>query len=117
VNDDIKAAAARAADWLAANPTKHIARSLAIDAAGRKVAPTSDKAECFCALGRFARELNLPGNDSSIYAEFFELKIDYDAIFEANDEDTVAPYENGGDRRIPVVHPEKGIAALRSLAA
>lgn len=113
---DIKAAATRAADWLAANPDKHIARSLAIDADGVKVPPTSDKAECFCALGRFARELNLPGNDSSIYAEFFELKIDYDAIYNANDEDTVAPYENGGNRMILAVHPDKGIAALRKLA-
>jgi hypothetical protein len=46
----------RAADWLEANPDKHITGDLATTDLGTPVSPTSSRATCFCALGRIAKE-------------------------------------------------------------
>lgn len=57
MNDEQKAAIRRAADWLEANPDKHITCDLALDASGHATSPTGPEAVCFCALGRIAHEM------------------------------------------------------------
>ena len=111
---DLKLAAARAADWLEANPTKHVARSLAIDADGNKVAPDDPTAECFCALGRLAVELGLEFPNPDVYYAF-PKSVPLDDIWEANDKGSPTQFETGS-RRITPANPAAGIAALRSLA-
>lgn len=55
------AALRRAADWLQANPDKHISGHLAEDAKHRPLpSPFDPKAECFCAFGRYMVELGEP---------------------------------------------------------
>lgn len=51
-----KEAILRAADWLEANPARHIAFSMARTIDEKKVSPSSPKAFSFCALGRIAKE-------------------------------------------------------------
>lgn len=48
-----------AADWLEANPDKHIASFLSVDKNGKTVPPTSKNAVCFCGVGRVCKELDL----------------------------------------------------------
>jgi hypothetical protein len=45
-----------AADWLEANPDKHISVELARTADGGRCSPNASVATCFCALGRIAVE-------------------------------------------------------------
>lgn len=72
---EVKAAIARAADWLEANPEKHGAGILAVDARGFTVEPTDPAAKCFCALGRIAKEANLVTSprDSNMYGLFHDF--------------------------------------------
>lgn len=51
-----KEAINRAADWLEANPDKHISASYAAGADGNYLFPLDPRAECFCAIGRIAKE-------------------------------------------------------------
>ena len=57
-----RAAAVRAADWLEANPTKHIRGALTRNDRGRPTRLTNPDATCFCAVGRLSYELN-PATD------------------------------------------------------
>jgi hypothetical protein len=62
-----KEAILRAADWLEANPDKHIAGYLAANALGERVTSSSPEAVCFCAMGRIMKELNVAtANDTEI---------------------------------------------------
>ena len=56
-----------AADWLEANPDRHIAGYLAADKQGARCTPLDPDAACFCGVGRVAKELNLLGG-ASLYA-------------------------------------------------
>jgi hypothetical protein len=51
-----------AADWLEANPDKHISGDLAQDADGNVVSPLDPEADCFCAMGRLIVESGGPLN-------------------------------------------------------
>lgn len=57
----IATAISNALGWLAANPERHIAGTLAVDLKGKPCLPNDPKAECFCVLGRISKELNLSG--------------------------------------------------------
>lgn len=82
----------RALDWLEANPDKHITRDLAQNKHGRIVWPTRKTADCFCALGRFAKEMDLPcrgprdsANYEIIYDTLAPLGISGSSVFTIND--------------------------------
>jgi len=79
---ETRAAAKRAADWLKANPDKHIGFRLAEAANGTSVPPTSVFADCFCAVGRLACELN-----SSDYHGVYRAigSTETDDLYSAND--------------------------------
>lgn len=53
----------KAADWLEQHPDNHITHDLAMDENSNVVPVTSPKAECFCAFGRFMRELGVSDAD------------------------------------------------------
>lgn len=55
-----------AADWLEANPDKHIDVNLARDENGVECHPSTPGATCFCAVGRVAKELEVPV-DANVY--------------------------------------------------
>lgn len=59
MDKEVREAAGRAADWLEANPDKHIGKKLATDDTGLSVSTLSPDATCFCAVGRWARELGI----------------------------------------------------------
>ena len=48
-----------ALQWLGANPDNHIKTQLAHDAEDNPVSTLDPKAECFCALGRYAVEMGI----------------------------------------------------------
>lgn len=100
MNDKIKQAAARAADWLEANPNNHITGRAAEDAEGEIVPTTSRKACSFCAIGRLAVELRLP-----------DISTNYHPLYKVigTREATDIYSRNDADKR-------QGLAALRELA-
>lgn len=113
---EIQQAAARTADWLEAHPENHIARSLAIDADGQIVLPSSPTATCFCALGRLAVELNLPLSYANDYITIEDaIGPVYEDLMNINDEDAPYPFMVG-HRLVHAVHPENIINALRNLS-
>lgn len=63
MDDKIRAAARRAADWLEANPDKHIIGNMAHDEQHNEVPANSPQAMCWCAVGRLAKELDNPAVD------------------------------------------------------
>lgn len=68
VIDHIRAAAERTLAFFDANPSKWTQNTLAIDASGMHVSPFDPTADCFCFVGRFARELGpLPEADPKSY--------------------------------------------------
>lgn len=69
-----KGAILRAADWLEANPDKHIIAKLATNDCGWLVEPTGPMATCFCAMGRIAKEAGfvVPMTDCSPMARIGE---------------------------------------------
>lgn len=96
--DTVRAAAGRAADWLEANRDKHITIQLALTTEGEIVTPTDPKADCFCALGRLAKELNLDASTGGeVYNRLSErlgktkrrddIRERFDLVYEANDGD------------------------------
>lgn len=114
-----------AADWLEANPDRHIQGFLATDASGNGCHPTSPAAECFCAIGRVSHELKLGTTDnidSSVYGEFDDLvqkaapglNIISDHVVAANDQD-------GRKRKMfcPLMEPasSRAIRLLRKIAS
>lgn len=54
-----KTALLAAATWLENNQSRHIIGSLAVNSEGMTCDPVSEEAECFCALGRFTKELGV----------------------------------------------------------
>ena len=113
---DLKTAAARAADWLEANPTKHIVGILATDTAKREVSYSDPHAECFCALGRLGKELGL--TDTRSFKEFVNLLGD-DGVHEVySRNDAGADYKSrlGPDGGYEMCDGSGGIEALREIA-
>jgi hypothetical protein len=123
-----KEAIRRAADWLEANPDKHMAAFYAANAAGDYVGPNHPDAECFCAIGRIAKECgeaptsmhgvdrdnrrwfyHISGLDGTQFAAIVKLN---DAINERYDVDTMETAEKPLWRGNPDVIPY-----LRKLAA
>jgi len=96
--DTVRVAAGRAADWLEANRDKHITGQLALTTDGHIVPPADPKADCFCALGRLAKELsiNVPTN-GEVYSRLADplgkakqnddIRERLELVYEANDED------------------------------
>lgn len=64
----LKQAIIDAADWLSANPERHIRGELAIDDKGLSCDVSNPNAQCFCAVGRVAHEYGLSGT-VQIYAD------------------------------------------------
>jgi len=89
MSDRIKTALLAATTWLRANPTKHIAGSLAVDKEGKDCSPNAPEAECFCMLGRISHELNLdgyPADEDPEVETFFRSKDSSEGeIFSEND--------------------------------
>lgn len=54
-----KSAILAAVKWLRENPDKHIAGTFAKDETGWSVDPNKPEAACFCAYGRFLKELDM----------------------------------------------------------
>jgi hypothetical protein len=111
-----KEAILRAADWLEANPDKHIAGSLAIDVLGQRCSPTSPLAECFCALGRIALEANVDSPPGTRSYDTINRAVGLDKeqsmdIWRVNDRDLI-PTNNVWPNGNPAV-----VAHLRRLAA
>lgn len=48
-----------AADWLENNRDRHIVGRAAVDSTGNLCEPSNPDAQCFCAIGRIAKELEL----------------------------------------------------------
>jgi hypothetical protein len=57
----VKQALIAAADWLEANPERHTTSYLALDSQGRTCNPDDPDAQCFCGVGRVAKELGVTG--------------------------------------------------------
>ena len=100
LNPKIREAATRAADWLEANPDKHLQVNMAADKHGRPVSTTDPEATCFCAAGRLAHELGV------------SIKTDYIPLFDLLGGSTTREIygANDIDRRL-------GILKLRELSA
>ncbi|MGN6819447.1 MAG: hypothetical protein ACTHJR_12325 [Sphingomonas sp.] len=79
-NAEAKAAALRAADWLEANPDRHVRGLLAATQKGYEVKPLDREAECFCALGRLAKEADIDAGGSDSYLPFTEQLPGFDNI-------------------------------------
>jgi hypothetical protein len=66
--EHIRAAAERTFDFFTAHPEKRVTCTLAIDANKESVSPFDGAADCFCFVGRFARELGpLTNSDPCFY--------------------------------------------------
>jgi hypothetical protein len=104
-----------AADWLEANPDKHIAGDLAQDALGRVVGPLDPAAVCFCAMGRLVIESGQPLDLDAckVFAQIGQaVGLDDEAltvVWMTNDIHPIAKHGRSGN---PAVIPY-----LRSLAA
>lgn len=79
----------KAINWLEAHPDKHIAGSLAETADGYNIDPTDPDADCFCILGRIAKEADIHTDAGQLYAAldvFLEpLWLDTEGVYEVND--------------------------------
>ncbi len=64
----------RAIDWLRANPDRHIKENLAVDSDGNVCSPIAPYAQCFCVLGRIAKEMDLKSRDPLEAYESLELR-------------------------------------------
>lgn len=99
MKDRLRTALIRAADWLEANPDRHIQGRLAADEFGTPCTVDAPRAECFCAVGRVAREYGLSGT-TSVYTNlddaFKQAGADRGSvdIFHTNDHGVI------GDRRM-----------------
>lgn len=92
----IKAALLRTADWLEANPSKHIAVRLATDNHKVEVDPFDPTATCFCAYGRMLVELGDEAravftNDEGYNQIKDKFGVSFDDVYHVNDE------KHGGD--------------------
>lgn len=87
----VKAALLSAADWLEAHPSQHIVGRIAVSKEGVNCDPTAPEAECFCALGRFAKELDMSvpvtesGHNYDPFDEVEEMGVAYGNIYGMND--------------------------------
>lgn len=77
----------RAADWLEANPDKHIATQLT-ERPGAN--PFDPRAQCFCAYGRFLKELGTEGEKLWATEDVFatvqrRYDIDFVDVYQRND--------------------------------
>lgn len=84
----LKQAIFAAADWLEGNQERHIKGSAAINAKGFNVDPTDPEAECFCAIGRIGKELNIKFDDgdySNFNAAFEPVDLNAQDFFYTND--------------------------------
>ena len=109
-------AAGRAADWLEANPTKHITFALALDAYGNAVPFAAPEAACFCALGRLGYETGKGNPEALVSGDYRVLNqllgsTECVAVHAANDKNTgLGTILTGVERG----HPD-GIAMLRRI--
>lgn len=89
-----KKAILRAADWLEANPDKHIAEYFALDVDGNMVEPLDERACYFCAVGRLIREVGcIPsyGSRKDAVTRATGVRFDtLDKLLEINDQHTFA---------------------------
>lgn len=84
----IQRAIADAINWLRANPDRHIRGELAVDAEGRCCMPNAPEAECFCVLGRIAKELDINYYPSSDKEWRTSIPYDNEVFFNLNDKAT-----------------------------
>ena len=52
--------------WIATNPDKHLEAEMAMTSNFVATTTMAEDAECFCALGRYARECGIDTNDISV---------------------------------------------------
>ena len=97
---EIREAAARAADWLEANPDKQVRFKMAQNKYGDTVSTIDPEASCFCAVGRLAHELELDVFD------------DYSPLTDLLGEDQTRKIYRAND-----LEPSRGILKLRELSA
>lgn len=113
-----KAALLAAALFLEQNRTKHITGSFALNAQGHEVFPTDPEAECFCALGRYAKERGLvPAEDQGVW-DLLWTDLGQPAVnrtYSRNDEDKSGGAISFGEGYEYLAGPA-GIQALRELA-
>jgi len=91
-----------AADWLEANRDNHIQLRLS-DTSDEN--PFNPEATCFCAYGRFVRELGEPAqqlfdNDDGNRYEKIEAQtgVSFSRVYEVNDKDTDVVLPNGEEQ-------------------
>ena len=108
------AAMRRAADWLEANPDKHIAGHLADDKHRRPVpSPFDPRAACFCAYGRYMLELGEPARiayahetpeakNLGVYQFMLQsYGVDFQAVYSRNDRKDFINPAGGSPKVIP----------------
>jgi hypothetical protein len=70
--------------WLEANRDRHITGTLAKDSNGYSCKPNDPDAQCFCALGRMSKELNISDYPGDEIAKVLGIK-SQDKVYELND--------------------------------
>jgi hypothetical protein len=109
IPERVRKAAIRAAAWLKDNPDRHIRGDLAVTSKGRPCTPLHHDAQCFCALGRFGKELGT----NSPYDEFGSFGLSATQVWQPNDSGAVDENREMACPKVKPGAPEGYQALLR----